>query len=579
MKKSSLRIMRALCTILYLLFFLLVPYAAVDNHHLYGFPHTHFLRWTAAIMALVAIAAAAGMTFKIHREINPDDSPGSPKMTIEDPVDFVDKIRMVEERYGSEILGVFESVLTNPELYIARAVEDASVQENTLQLDVRITFDLYRAREREKVQQSSGPTNTSANDETFIIPFMRMKKGALLDNLDITAADGSTIATLSQAETRALTAHVVTILYWRAYIDPDSPCSVADIKGTDAQIWSLLLRVVLATESLSETLLASLEVLLDEPSARNKLSRTALLKLIHFLASHYVIAAATAITADDRAIIAYRKSLPCYAQYDQFRDKLRLLAGLRPYRFTVPLWLPYFAASYHFRMQGISGQYVMSHGLIRPNAGAVVRQEDFKELKPRPYIRIRHKRGLSYAHLYMRDFRSAKPTDLATVVRFAETPPGTLGGTTIVAWATAALAVVFTFLSIGSGVQTGSDIPALLLAAPAFAASFLGYTTDSESLLRTSLTARLSLIASGVFSFCSAVLYILRANHHLVARWDLSLLGGALHDKEVCPYWLGLSLASTSLALYLTGITFARTRTYMKAIGKLRNVENLYGLD
>ncbi|ACU76146.1 hypothetical protein Caci_7317 [Catenulispora acidiphila DSM 44928] len=566
----SLRVKRLLLAIMTIIAVLLIAYVCVDGQRFLGLRHTAAYRWSALGLFVIDAASASMLAAKIHRDSNPDNSPGPPVTAAEDPIDILRKTAQLKQRHDDDVIEIFTSILTHPELCIARAVEDASVQESALELNVRVTFDL---------RQASGSVGRR-NLGPCIVPFMRMQKGALLDNLEVRGADGANLATLSQHETRAMTAIVVTNLFWKAYIDPKEIGVVADSSAFQQNVLALLLRIVFDAEHVARGLMDSVDTVLGRHAVRDEVARETLLKLVRFLASHYVIAAAVPEATDDRAIIEYTKNLPCYAQYEQLRDKLRLLSGLRPYRFTVPLWLPYYATSYHFRMRGTGGQYVANHYLTRPTSdNKAIKQDDFETLHPRPYIRLRHNRGLPYGHLYMRDFRSAPPESLATVVRFAETPPGALGGAALVSWASAALAVVFTFLTASSGTQASSDIPALLLASPAFAASFLGYTTDSESLLRTSLTARFGLTLTGVISFSSAVLFLLRANQHMTARWTFTFFGGHLHLNKVSPYWLVLAVASTTLAIYLTCITAIRTRRYMKAVAKFDSIADLYGLD
>src|SRR2546430_2227280 len=106
----------------------------------------------------------------------------------------------------------------------------------------------------------------------------------------------------------------------------------------------------------------------------------------------------------------------------------------------------------------------------------------------------------------MKNFSCLKPFGMATVVRFDEVPPGVLGSATIVSLLTTSL-VVF-FAAIGTNRNYSSGLPAFLLALPAFAASWLGISSDSYRILRTSLMARLGLIGVGLVSIASSLLFL-----------------------------------------------------------------------
>lgn len=124
-------------------------------------------------------------------------------------------------------------------------------------------------------------------------------------------------------------------------------------------------------------------------------------------------------------------------------------------------------------------------------------------------MRIRDGSGLPYAHLYIRGLNKAEqPTDLVTVVRFEEVPPGALGATTIVATVSAALVSLMTFVPPSTG--PNADTAALLFAVPLFAATLVGHSIDRVQ--RSSLATYGTLAVTGATAFLGAALFGLAPN-------------------------------------------------------------------
>jgi hypothetical protein len=237
--------------------------------------------------------------------------------------------------------------------------------------------------------------------------------------------------------------------------------------------------------------------------------------------------------------------------------------------------------SYHFQMTGPAGQYVEDHYLIRigSNGAEPVRQTDFSDANPRPYLRIRHHRGLPNAHFYARRLNTSDAFGLSTIVTFAETPPGVLGAAIAVSFATSVLVTAFMILGVtrSNAAQLNTDLPALLLASPAFATSVIGFKTDGDSLLRTSLSSRLGLLVSGILSFCSALLYIAQLKGHLTKpSGALSFADGLLSFKPVNGWWVALAAFSILCSMYMAVAVVARTRRYTLAVERKGMLDNPY---
>jgi hypothetical protein len=249
------------------------------------------------------------------------------------------------------------------------------------------------------------------------------------------------------------------------------------------------------------------------------------------------------------------------------------------------------------------GQYVMDHYLIENVAGqaSLITQQGLREKRnveratapkvsseeighstqkvlqspnstPGPFLRVRSGQGLPYAHLYTGGFRFRKFFSLATVVKFGEIPPGALAGTTVIALVSAALITTFTLLGLP---KRGAVAPAILLATPTIAASVLGFAADSESLLRSSLAARLGLVIAGLLSFGATLLYTAQSQGALTKpAWRVGLLGSSVYFTASL-WWLLLSLLAVALAAHMTWLVSVRMHGYMNAVRAGDKVDNI----
>jgi hypothetical protein len=238
--------------------------------------------------------------------------------------------------------------------------------------------------------------------------------------------------------------------------------------------------------------------------------------------------------------------------------------------------LAFLSRSYHLEVLGPADQYL---------TGQYLRCERCKELASRKWegterasackhwsserigdrhFRLQSKLGQNYTHLYMRGYANSGLQDLEVLVRFGETPPGTITTAVLVACASVILILSMAQLLANGGGQAG-DLPAILLMLPVVAAAWFGFLSDSESLLRSSFLARVSLAASGLLSFVSALLCMFWDSMGTAASsssW--SVLG--LSDYR----WIGLFLLATANFLLRTG-QLVRQLTYYNILLQRRD--------
>ncbi len=129
------------------------------------------------------------------------------------------------------------------------------------------------------------------------------------------------------------------------------------------------------------------------------------------------------------------------------------------------------------------------------------------------HYHMRRRRGQSYLHLYMHGYGSSRQPlrNLEVLARFKEIPPGTRGAAavaalveTIIIWATGFL--------ISRNRDVSTDLPLFFLGLPAVMASWVGMTSDTGSIVGTSLIARLSLLLSGLISLVAVVVYLVEVH-------------------------------------------------------------------
>lgn len=179
------------------------------------------------------------------------------------------------------------------------------------------------------------------------------------------------------------------------------------------------------------------------------------------------------------------------------------------------------------------------------------------------------------------------------MVEFAEIPPGTLGAAALIALASASIISFFALTHTGLDINPdapaaqadaeqikatlNSDVPALLLALPAFVGVLIGSWLDLTRLRRASLTTYLALAMTMFLSLGSALYFILDANNILpthvtitIHRWE----GMTLTTDWI---WLALMAVSITHFVFLSRAVIDQSRYYSIHVRRRIDKETKYG--
>ena len=411
----------------------------------------------------------------------------------------------------------FIDLVANPAHYRIRVAETVDFVERGLRQQVSVEFSVP----------------ASALDAKYLyLPVLMPIKGELLDNFRLYDASGTSVANLSYEETTRLAAVGLT------YLLSASESANGDEAGQAraAAVDQLVLLGPVARRGridISETqreIDECINTLRTKVSASTRERLRAYLRLLSVTYPIVIVIPPRATTAG-RLLMTYELTRIPRAEPSGWEGRFRLALGLRPHQLKIPVNLAFTAQSYHLRINGPDDKYVMRQYLCCRNCGKLVRrnwrsQNSGSESETpvqacghsvlpggqatgERHFRLRQRRGQSYIHLYMRGYASGDaPRDLQFLAHFREVPPGSAANAGATALITTLLIAVAGYLSTHVRGSAYSDIPALILALPVAAASWMGINEDTGKPVGSSLMARLSLIVSGLLSIAAIVIYL-----------------------------------------------------------------------
>lgn len=473
-------------------------------------------------------------------------------------------------KYSNEALSLFRSILQDPSQYIARIIEQVEAEEGFLRLNVVMDY-VFSNDTMELIGK-----NSKGN---ILIPLIKPRKCVMLDNLEMWDSGDRRVSALLQREVSGIIAFVITSLFRVAFLkdEPTESFGRPLKPAEDALRWLLInmaCRVDRIKEDEKRTILGMLDpeaiplILGAEGRGGVDLEGLAALqRFCEFCAEHYLIVVEAETPKESRFSMRYSRTIPQYGQADDWGDRVRVRLGLSPYRYTIPMQLPFSVSSYHFSMQGVSGQYLARHQLLDGD-GKPIEDGRFSCIKPELALQARHDSALPYAHLYTTGLdRAEEVLNMSTRVEFDEVPPGALGGACVVAAVSAVLIWFFALVQPGlhHALSVGSDLPALLLAVPAFAATWIGQSIDR--ILRSSAAAYVCLAISAVVSLASALVYVANSSgrsFYIIRDW--SLTNGLITLKDVDLSWFILAVIASFVSAYLAESLRDKVRSYMRAL-------------
>ncbi|HEX9362328.1 MAG TPA: hypothetical protein VGA47_00910 [Candidatus Dormibacteraeota bacterium] len=503
--------------------------------------------------------------------------------------DTADDVNSMLDKGDADTIPAFVELLINPAKYRARTVETISLEGRVIRQRVSVEYAL--------------PDWPSSSNDSMIhvpIPVLTPLKGELIDGFNLFGADGNSLADLSYEETVKLMSVALRLLMLVACLPKEQPLDNGvelSPKATEAEL--ALLQAIsrrgrIAPQDAARVVSRGLDLLSDDISDEEGIEQ--LKKFVTALATAYPIVAFVPVEQSTRRILVkYERTLIPKTSIGSIRgsfkrreytesirattDRLRLLLGLRPYQVGIPLALPLTTQSHHLSIIGPADQYLgeqrlrcrkclellsrtwraTSESLEGCNHEASTVNQDH-------YYRLRRRCGQNYAHVYMRGYANSGLRNLEVLVNFGETPTGALARAVVASGAAVILIAVIGRLVYEARGSLSSDVPALILAFPAIAASWFGFSSDSESLLRSSLASRLALLTSGLLSFLSAVLYLSQPHGtEVTPLGDPSGRSFSVLGVPALSWWAALLCLAIINLLYI-GYRFLLVSTYYRTL-------------
>lgn len=467
--------------------------------------------------------------------------------------------------YRTGALITFIELITNPAEYRSRVAESIDLEGRGINQRVSVEFVI--------------PPDDLDN-QYFYLPVLQPVKGDLVDNFRLIDSSGNSLTNLSYLETVELAA-----IGLRALLIAATGKQQSQWKGTRAA--ELILLDLIARRGPSDakwaksTLKSGLRRLEGRPSRDAK---DLIRAYLGALSNAYPIVAVVPkdLVVMNRVLLRYEQTVMPSSQSVGWNGRWRIWLGVRPSRITIPVDLAKTAGSYHLRISGPAEKYVVEQILRCGDCGARIHRAgqrydtaacEHARGNGDPgdsHFHLRGRFGQNFTHLYMRGYatQAFRGTKFEILVRFNETPPGSRAAAAVTSLTALIFIWVIGHLTSNDEIVSNSDLPAVLLALPAVAASWFGLAAGSEALVGSSLHARISLISSGFLSVASVVVYLLQtagltaSDKHLAKATHMTFAGV---DNVA---WIVLLVTAFLSFLYISWHLLARIRNYMGLIGR-----------
>lgn len=550
-------------------------------HWTWSYSH---LRWLSGALGILVFGAfVAGLDLR-HRRAARQSSPEQTGGVEGDPDPqwlFARQLAGVRQTDNIAAIPSLIRMIIDPAHHRTRTVESISLQGRVIEQEVSLEFTLPPRR---STTGAAAPTRA----EEVYVPALLTRKQELIDGLTISDAQGQSLNTLCYDETIELISVALHFMIFSCIVETTPTGEIVPHGRSERDLsWAELLLLQLiyggkprTPEAVNEQIGRAFRILRlpDRPAAETERVRW-LREFVTTLSQAYpVVLVLPYDGATGRLAISYRRTMIPVLQPEWPRGRLRLALGLRPFKVEVDTALARKSRSYHLQVNGPTTQYLMEQTVrcqvcggdltragVRPAAPAHLPghvHADYSAAAVKPYFKLRSKRGQSYAHLYMRGFAAAKGDNLVLSASFGETPPGTLASATITA-ALACLLIGAIGHAEATGITSDSDVPPLLLALPTLAASWFGFGSDGEAMLRSSLAGRCSLLITGFNSLSAAIVFLVtnRPGERPPPAMPLTVFG--MHFPS---WWAVLFLIAGANVLYVFTQLAIRSWSYRRLL-------------
>lgn len=433
-----------------------------------------------------------------------------------------------ERSIGAPQAKIFALAVTDPAALRQRVVEDYDPNRRTLHQTVSVQV---------QVPAPMLQAAQASPEQNLFFPTLLAKKGTLQDGFDVFDGGNTPASVLSYREYLKFAAAVLHGLLATAYgLHVSDPLPKV---ARDAELFAIMAMMKRAQPEAANTApdYSGAEAL-ERLTVRTAAVRTLAANFVRKLTTHYAIVAVIPSHCNGRFLVRYQRILipdvklsdPDTKRRLTLKGWLRMALGAKPVEVTIELDNASTCQSYHLRVNGPEGLYLASQETI--DMDAIVRRTARDAPTP-PYCRFRRRLGQPHAHFYARYFPEIdlKNNERPRIkFRYFEIPPGSNFRAFVTATACLALVWLTGFVStqtaiLGSQSDARSDIPALLLAFPALAATWLGFESPSGRLFEGTLAARCCLMMTAILSLSASGLFM--AHNLLIEgpqRW-LSLPG------------------------------------------------------
>jgi hypothetical protein len=545
--------------------------------------HNHANAYEATIKGICILGALA-LGALIYRRLKSSlggNSAEIPPTPLQPTLDYLYRIQAaaaqhLEETFTKAAVVTFISLITSPTRHRSRVIESIGLEERAARQQVSIEFSL--------------PAIPDAKENSRYVPLFSPSKGQLVDNLKITDAGGKPLTNLSFSESTQLVAAGLRLLMLEAARPARTRAAQTGGGGRSLNIKARALELILLEQltrrggtSPAEAEKHTNDALAKYKSAVTDEGAEELRRYVEALSVTYPIIAVVPeeSVGDGRVMLRYERTLIPAALNKSGLGWLRVILGLRPNRLIAPADLAVTAGSFHMYLTGPPSMYVLEQEFRCMHCRSRVSRHwkyqtptadnpcshdsskgaDVAQFTEDVHYRVSPRRGQNFVHIYARGFGSSKLQfrDVELFAEFKETPPGSRASAVVTSIVSTFLIAIMGRLASHGSPSVGA-LPGLVLALPAAAATWFGFSTDSKSLVGSSMLSRVSQIVTAVMSALAIAVYF--TSHHGHIWLGLGIVG------VTEPLWAAILLVSAFNLVYIAYRFVLKVRIYNELLRK-----------